>query len=103
MDHLEFTQGGDNTVARRMETRQVEPGVRDGLSASAHLAAFGDMGTPFDSDYRVDVVSAMTDAARRALDGVTFNLFMAELESNPMMTVTPGHQRQREIAWTGSA
>lgn len=95
-DHLDFAQAVVGRVNERLVAGEVEPTVRDALSAADHLARYAPADTGYDE---ADIVSAFVqyhDAARAVLDDETWAEFSRRLRTNPTLNALLAQYSDRQ-------
>ena len=84
-DHLDFAQAVVGRVNERLVAGEVEPTVRDALSAADHLARYAPAETGYDEADTVAAFMEYHDAARAVMDDETWKEFGRRLKSNPTL------------------
>ncbi len=84
-DHLDFAQAVVGRVNERLVAGEVEPTVRDALSAADHLARYAPADTGYDEAGTVSALMAYHDAARAILDDEAWAEFGRRLRTNPTL------------------
>jgi len=95
-DHLDFAQAVVGRVNERLVAGEVEPTLRDALSAADHLARYAPADTSYDEADTVAAFIEYHDTARAILDDETWTEFSRRLCTNPTLKALVAQANERQ-------